>query len=82
MKVFINELKINQCNFYILNSEIIHHCFNNKTLFKNLREIYEMIKIVSDEVLNIETINDIKIFFSNKRILDSYRSQVYFNLDN
>ena len=69
IKVFVNELKINHCDFYILNSKATHYCFDNKTLFKNLRAIHEMIKIANDEVLNIETINDIEIFLSNDEFL-------------
>ena len=69
IKTFINDLMINHCNFYILNSKIIHHCSNNKTLFKNLRAIHKMIKIINDEVLNIKVINNIKIFFSNNKFL-------------
>ena len=60
---------INYYDFYILNSETIHHCSNNKILFKNLRIIYEMIKTVNDEILKIEAINNIKIFLSNDKFL-------------
>ena len=69
IKIFINDLMISHYDFYILNSKAIHHCLNNKTLFKNLRAIHEMIKIANDEVLNIEIINNIKIFFSNDEFL-------------
>ena len=69
IKVFVNELKIDYCNFYILDSKATHHCFDNKVLFKNLRAIYEMIKTASDETLNIEIISDIKIFLSNGEFL-------------
>ena len=69
MKVFVNELKISHCDFYILNSEATHHCFDNKVLFKNLRAIHEMIKTASDKALNIEVISDIEILFSNDEFL-------------
>ena len=69
VKIFINNLMISHCDFYILNSETIHHCLNNKILFKNLRTIHEVIKTVNDEVLNIEIINNIEISFSNDEFL-------------
>ena len=69
IKIFINDLMINYCDFYILNSKAIYHCSNNKALFKNLRTIHEMIKTVNDEVLKIETINNIKISLSNDEFL-------------
>ena len=69
MKVFVNELKVSHCDFYILNSKATHHCFDNEALFKNLQAIHEIIKIASGEALNIEAINDIEIFFSNNEFL-------------
>ena len=69
IKIFINDLMISYCDFYILNSETIHHCSNNKALFKNLRTIHEVIKTINDEVLKIEIINNIKISFSNGEFL-------------
>ena len=60
---------INYYNFYILNSKTIHYCSGNKILFKNLRTIHEMIKTINDEVLKIEIINNIEIFFSNGEFL-------------
>ena len=69
VKIFVNELKVSHCGFYILNSEATHHCFDNKALFKNLRAIHEMIKTASGEALNIEVINDIEISFSNGEFL-------------
>ena len=36
VKIFINNLITNYYDFYILNLEAIHHCSNNKALFKNL----------------------------------------------
>ena len=69
MKVFVNELKASHCNFYILNSEATHHCFDNKALFKNLRAIHKMIKIANGETLNIEVINNIEISLSNDKFL-------------
>ena len=69
VKIFINNLMISHCNFYIPNSETTHHCLDNKALFKNLRIIHEMIKTVSDKVLKIEVINNIKIFLSNDEFL-------------
>ena len=69
MKIFVNELKTNHCDFYILNSEATHYCFDNKTLFKNLRAIHEVIKTASDEILNIKIINNIKISLSNDEFL-------------
>ena len=68
-KVFVNKLKNNHCDFYILNSKATHHCFDNKALFKNLRATHEMIKTANDETLNIEIINDIKILLSNDEFL-------------
>ena len=65
MKAFVNELKTNHCDFYILDSKATHHCFDNGILFKNLQAIYKMIKTASDKTLNIEIINDIEIFLSN-----------------
>ena len=69
VKIFINNLMISHCDFYILNLKAIHHCLNNKALFKNLRTTYEVVKTVNDEVLKIEIINNIKIFFSNGEFL-------------
>ena len=69
MKVSVNELKASHCGFYILDSEATHHCFDNKTLFKNLRATYEVTKTASDEALNIEVIDDIEIFLSNDEFL-------------
>ena len=69
MEVFVNELKTNYCDFYILNSKTRYHCFDNKGLFKNLRATYEVIKIANDEALNIEIINDIEISLSNDEFL-------------
>ena len=69
VKIFINDLMISHCDFYILNSGIIHYCSDNKVLFKNLRTIHEMIKTINDEVLKIEIINNIKISFSNDEFL-------------
>ena len=69
VKIFINDLMINHCDFYILNLKTTHHCLNNKVLFKNLRTIHEMIKTINDEVLKIEIINNIKIFLSNDEFL-------------
>ena len=60
---------INHYNFYILNLKIIHYCSDNKVIFKNLRIIHEMIKIVNDEVLKIEIISNIEIFLSNDEFL-------------
>ena len=59
----------NHYNLYILNLKAIHHCLNNKALFKNLRANNTMIKIVNDEVLNIEIINNIEILLSNDDFL-------------
>ena len=69
VKIFINDLMINHCDSYILNSKATHHCSDNKALFKNLRIIHKMIKTVSDEVLKIEIINNIKISFPNGEFL-------------
>ena len=69
VKIFINDLMINYCDSYILNSKATHHCSDNKVLFKNLRTTHEVIKTVSDEVLNIEVINNIEISFSNDEFL-------------
>ena len=69
VKIFINDLIINHCNFYILNSEATHHCSGNKILFKNLRTIHEVTKTVNDEVLNIEVIGNIEISFPNDEFL-------------
>ena len=69
IKIFINNLMISHYDFYILNLRTIHYCLNNKVLFKNLRTIYEMIKTINDEILNIEIINNIKISFSNDEFL-------------
>ena len=69
VKIFINNLMINHYDIYILNSEAIHYCLNNKILFKNLRAIHEMIKIINDKILNIEIINNIKLFLSNDEFL-------------
>ena len=69
VKIFINDLMINHYDFYILNSRAIHHCSDNKTLFKNLRITHEMIKTISDKVLKIEIINNIKIFLPNDEFL-------------
>ena len=69
IKIFINDLIINHYDSYILNSETIHYCSDNKALFKNLRTIHEMIKIVNDEILNIKIINNIEIFLSNGEFL-------------
>ena len=69
VKIFINDLMISHCDSYILNSKATHHCSSNKALFKNLRIIHEMIKTVNDEVLKIEIINNIGIFFSNDEFL-------------
>ena len=69
IKVSVNELKASHCGFYILNSETIHYCFDNKALFNNLRATHEVIKIANDEALNIEVINDIKISLSNDEFL-------------
>ena len=69
MKIFVNELKVSHCDFYILDSEATHHCFGNKALFKNLRATHEVVKIASDEALNIEVIGDIEISLSNGEFL-------------
>ena len=60
---------ISHYDFYILNSETTHHCSDNRTLFKNLQTIHEMIKTVNDKILKIEIINNIKIFLSNGEFL-------------
>ena len=69
VKIFINDLIINHCDSYILNSKTTHHCWGNKALFKNLRAINEVIKTANNEVLNIEAINNIKILLSNGEFL-------------
>ena len=69
VKIFINDLMISHCDFYILNSRTTHHCSGNKVLFKNLRTTYEVIKTANDKVLNIEVINNIEISFSNGEFL-------------
>ena len=69
VKISINNLMINHCNFYMLNLETIHHCSDNKTLFKNLRTTHEIIKTVNDEVLKIEIISNIEISLSNDEFL-------------
>ena len=69
VKIFINNLMINYYNFYILNLKAIHHCSKNKTLFKNLRIIHEVIKTINDEILKIKIINNIKIFLLNDEFL-------------
>ena len=80
IKIFINDLMINYYDFYILNSKAIHYCLNNKALFKNLRAIHEVIKIVNDEILNIEIINNTKIFFPNDEFLIFSKAMYIFIL--
>ena len=69
VKIFINDLMISHYDSYILNSKATHHCSDNKALFKNLRTTYEVIKTASGEVLNIETISNIRIPLPNGEFL-------------
>ena len=69
VKIFINDLMINHCDFYILNSKATHHCSDNKALFKNLRTTHEVVKTASGKVLNIEAINNIEISLPNDEFL-------------
>ena len=80
IKISINNLIINHYNFYILNLKTIHHCLNNKALFKNLRAIHEIIKTINDEILNIKIINNIKISFSNDEFLILSKTMYIFIL--
>ena len=69
VKIFINDLIINHCDFYILNLKTTHHCSGNKALFKNLRTTHEVVKTANDELLKIKTISNIEISFSNGEFL-------------
>ena len=56
-------------NIWILNSNAIHHCSNNKILFKNLKSTNDVARTTNDEIIRIEIIDNISIQLINEKIL-------------
>ena len=56
-------------NIWILNSNAIHHCSNNKILFKNLRSTNDVARTTNDEIIRVEIIDNISIQLINEKTL-------------
>ena len=73
-------------NNWILNSNAIHHCSNNKILFKNLRSTNDVARTTNDEIIRIEIIDSISIQLINEKTLIftnvRYLSKLIVNLIN
>ena len=73
-------------NIWILNSNTIFYCSNNKILFKNLKLTNDVARIINDKIIRIEIINNISIQLINKKTLIlsniRYISKLIINLIN
>ena len=73
-------------NIWILNSNTIHYCSNNKILFKNLKSTNDVAHTINDEIIRIEIIDNISIQLINENFLIlsniRYISKLIVNLIN
>ena len=69
-----------------MNSNAIHHCSNNKILFKNLKSTNDVARTTNDEIIRVEIIDNISIQLINEKTLIlsnvRYISKLIVNLIN
>ena len=69
IELIIDRLFDSSTNIWILNSNVIQHCSNNKNLFRNLKSTNDVARTTNNEILKMKIIDNVSIELFNEKIL-------------